>query len=388
MVERRGRARFRIIVTPLLLVLPTSCSDAQANGGAGPAGTSALPVEEWVVSSAPTLEIGQADGADAYLFQDIVSVARLGNGNIAVLDAGPAQLRFYDGGGVHVRTTGRKGGGPGEYRVPARVYRTHEDTLLVFDAGSGMETVVDTSGRFVRATRFEPVADDPFKRDAWLWRRMLIDGPRNAENRPHVVRALERLPISAAADSFQFVQVDGFGRLWTRREPHDPEQPSAWHVFGASGEPLGVVRTPARFQLQDIGEDYLAGRGWDEMGVERVQVFEYDAPPASAVEHHGAEASVRRATDMPEAILTGMRGLLRHAMSQQEIFYSKDYRYASRADQLEWPSEMEGYTVHIMGSGPRGYTMLIIHESAPGICGIKMGMGGPVGWTPGIVHCS
>lgn len=385
MVERRGHARFLIVVIPILI---TSCGDAQANAGGEPSGTSALPVEPWAVSSVPSVEIGQADGDDAYLFQDIVSVAVLGNGNVAVLDAGPAQLRFYDGQGAHLRTTGRKGGGPGEYRAPARVYRTHADTLLVFDSGSGMETVVDTSGGFVRATPFEPTAEGPFKRDAWLWRRMLIDGPRLVEHRGAVARALERLPVIAAADSFQFVQVDGFGRLWTRREPHDPEQPSTWHVFGPTGEPLGVVSTPARFQLQDIGAAYLAGRGWDEVGVERVQVFAYDAPQPSAVEQHGEIESVRPSTEMPEAILTGMRGLLRHATSQQEIFYSKGYRYASSAEQLEWPSDMEGYTVHIMGSGPRGYTMLIFHESAPGICGIKMGMGGPVGWTPGIVHCS
>jgi hypothetical protein len=383
----RGFLTSALLVPGLVLTL-SSCSEPQAAGATPNGGEGAMPSTEWRVDPAPILQIGESDGDDAYLFQDIVSVVMLGNGNIAVLDAGPAQLRFYDSSGRHIRTTGGKGSGPGEYRVPARVYHPHADTLLVFDSGLRMETTVDTGGKFVRAVRFEPPATQPFPRDTWLWRRTLVDGPSGIEDRGQLAYALERVPEVQAADSFRFVKVDTFSRLWTRTEPHDPDQPSTWHVFSLAGEPLAVVRTPARFQLQAIGEDRIAGRGWDELGVERVQVFAYDAPAPLWDDRARGTAAITSGDAMPEEIRNGMRGLLRQAMSQQEIFYSKDYSYASSADQLPWPDDMEGYTVHIMGSGPRGYTMLIFHASAPGTCGVTTGMGGPVGWTPGVVLCN
>ena len=383
----RGFLTSAVLVPGLVLTLST-CSEPQAAGATPNAAEEAIPSAEWPVDPAPTLQIGESDGDDAYLFQDIVSVVMLGNGNVAVLDAGPAHLRFYDSSGRHIRTTGGKGSGPGEYRVPARVYQPHADTLLVFDSGSRMETTVDTGGTFVRAVRFEPPATQPFPRDTWLWRRTLVDGPSGIEDRGHLAYALERVPAVQAADSFRFVKVDDFGRLWTRTEPHDPDQPSTWHVFSPAGDPLAIVRTPARFQLQAIAEDRIAGRGWDELGVERVQVYAYDAPaPVGEIRARGT-AAIPSGEAMPEEIRNGMRGLLRQAMTQQEIFYSKDYSYASSADQLPWPDDMEGYTVHIMGSGPRGYTMLIFHASAPGTCGVTTGMGGPVGWTPGVVLCN
>jgi hypothetical protein len=311
----------------------------------------------------------------------------LGNGNIAVLDGGVAQLRFYDPKGQHIRTTGRKGSGPGEFRAPARIYRTHADTRLFFDGGTLMESTVDTAGVFVRAVRFEVEPNQPFKRDAWLWRRVFVDGPVRTSDRGAVAAALERLPAMEAADSFLFVKIDGFGRLWTRHEPHDPEHPSTWHVFGASGQPLGVIRTPPRFQIQDIGTNRLAGRGWDELGVEHVQVFAYDAPPPP----QRSTLPVPDDLDLspgPRPLRRDIAGMLRNATSQQEIFYSMNSRYAWRADQLQWPEDMKGFSAHITASGPRGYTMIIFNANDGGACGVASGTGGPVGWTPGVILCN
>jgi hypothetical protein len=63
-------------------------------------------------------------------------------------------------------------------------------------------------------------------------------------------------------------------------------------------------------------------------------------------------------------------------------------RYAWRADQLQWPEDMKGFSAHITASGPRGYTMIIFNANDGGACGVASGTGGPVGWTPGVILCN
>jgi hypothetical protein len=392
MTRRRGARRENggcIIIVCVVLILG-GCGDPPVAGvTTGPVARAGV-IDTWSLEASPLVEIGEADGDEHYLFHDIVSVVRLPNGNIAVLDAGSAQLRFYDGEGRHLRTTGGEGSGPGEYRAPARLYLTHEDSLQVFDSRTRMETTVDTAGTFVRAVRYETREDETFTRDAWLYGRMLVDGPMLPVDRRAVRGALDRIPQAMAADSFTFVIIDGFGRPWARAEPHDPEQSSRWLVYGPDGDALATVRTPARFQLQHIGARFLAGRGWDTVSVERVQVFAYDAPDPTARPHrsHVLSADAPAPESMPDDTRRAMQSVLRNAMTQQEIFYSKSYHYAWRADQLEWPDDMKGLTVHITASGPSGYTILLFHASITGSCGVAVGTGGPVGWVPGVVSCT
>ncbi len=37
---------------------------------------------------------------------------------------------------------------------------------------------------------------------------------------------------------------------------------------------LGVVETPPRFQISQIGSDFMLGRWRDELGVEHVRMYE------------------------------------------------------------------------------------------------------------------
>ena len=51
------------------------------------------------------------------------------------------------------------------------------------------------------------------------------------------------------------------------------EESTDWEVFSPAGEWLGSVRTPARFTVFEIGEDYVLGSWRDNMDVEHVQVL-------------------------------------------------------------------------------------------------------------------
>jgi len=58
------------------------------------------------------------DGDLAYLFEDVRALARDAEGLIYVADSGSLTVRVFDHRGTHVYSFGRRGEGPGEFRIP------------------------------------------------------------------------------------------------------------------------------------------------------------------------------------------------------------------------------------------------------------------------------
>ena len=54
------------------------------------------------------------------------------------------------------------------------------------------------------------------------------------------------------------------------------QQGSDWNVFSPAGEWLGSVRLPARFEVFEIGWDYVLGRKLDEEDVPHPQLLRLD----------------------------------------------------------------------------------------------------------------
>jgi hypothetical protein len=90
--------------------------------------------------------------------------------------------------------------------------------------------------------------------------------------------AVARLPNPEYRPAYSALLVDTESCVWAP-EFHaatELEDPTDWQVFSPSGEWLGSVRTPARFTVFEIGEDYVLGVGRDDMDVEHVQVLRLD----------------------------------------------------------------------------------------------------------------
>lgn len=105
----------------------------------------------WRLSGRRILEIGVIEGDPAFEFFEISGASRLTDGRIAVAEDGASEIRFYDSHGNHLYSTGRKGGGPGEFGSITSMSVTPEDTLVVLDSRNRRISYFDPAGTFKRS---------------------------------------------------------------------------------------------------------------------------------------------------------------------------------------------------------------------------------------------
>ena len=138
-----------------------ACADAGSDGpdvvvrdSAGvtivehPAPTETTP--RWTIDSVATLEIGMLEGPPEYQFEWVAEAQRLDDGTILVADGGASELRFYDASGRHIRSAGRQGEGPGEFRGLGQVWLGAADSIVVYDYQLARASVFSPAGEFAR----------------------------------------------------------------------------------------------------------------------------------------------------------------------------------------------------------------------------------------------
>lgn len=87
-----------------------------------------------------------------------------------------------------------------------------------------------------------------------------------------VVRdAVDRMGVPESVPAFQSIIVDRGGWYWAELYRLDLAAPPTWLVFDPRGEAHGLIETPARFTVYDIGENFILGRWIDDLGVEHVR---------------------------------------------------------------------------------------------------------------------
>jgi hypothetical protein len=124
-------------------------------------------IDEWFLSSEPSLEIGLMDGDEPYQFHDVVGVVRFPDGRIVIGNAGTSELRVFDREGRHVVTTGGVGEGPGEFRRLSSIDITRSDSLVVFDSNTWRVSILDPSAEFVRSWSLESLGRGVFPNRVW-----------------------------------------------------------------------------------------------------------------------------------------------------------------------------------------------------------------------------
>jgi hypothetical protein len=90
--------------------------------------------------------IGVADGAEEYMLGEISDIALGRDGSLYVFDRQVPTIRQYDAQGKFLRTIGRRGAGPGEYRSASGLAAMPDGRLLLWDTGNWRINVYSAKG--------------------------------------------------------------------------------------------------------------------------------------------------------------------------------------------------------------------------------------------------
>jgi hypothetical protein len=133
------------------------------------------------------------------------------------------------------------------------------------------------SGRLERIVRWSGEGLEITEADIAAYREAQLAAV-SAADRPAVERGLRELPMPPALPAFQRIEADSDGNLWVQRFRRPGETSMQWLIFDPDGVWLGSVRVPAQFEITDIANNRLLGIARDDLGVERVLVYEIIKP--------------------------------------------------------------------------------------------------------------
>jgi hypothetical protein len=166
-----------------------------------------VEVDRWRVPDSPVLEIGVSEGAAEYQLDNVRSALRLADGRIVVANAGTHEIRFYDRAGRFIRSVGREGAGPGEFRSITWLRRFATDSLAVFDRRSLRITIFDDDGELIRSLNVAQLPGITFPNPIGLFDdgKVLVNSPTSPDQGSSATRII-RDPVTCHL-------VDSDGRL-------------------------------------------------------------------------------------------------------------------------------------------------------------------------------
>ena len=153
----------------------------------------------WTVDPAPQLSIGEVEGDEGYLLGWVIDAKIQNDGSIVVADRQSRLIRVYDSLGVHLRTFGGAGDGPGEFNGLGALW-TDGSRIGGFDTRIARFTLFSANGQVLSTTSI-PQTEGRF--NAWAGRY---------PNDDHVVgRLTNTLTPPPRPDSMEFARFGEVG---------------------------------------------------------------------------------------------------------------------------------------------------------------------------------
>ncbi len=139
-----NRTLARLLTLPLLACASTGALSAQT--------------PEWSVDSTWAMSVGEGpdEGHQLLWVRDAVL---LEDGRLVVLSAGTKDLRVFSPDGTFIRTVGREGEGPGEFKFPVGFRLLPSGHLLVYDRGNRRVTEFDMEWEVIGTERVSYAMD-------------------------------------------------------------------------------------------------------------------------------------------------------------------------------------------------------------------------------------
>ena len=113
------------------------------------------------LSDEPTFLVGDNQDDESQWFSYVSGVGALSDGSVVVAERGSGQLRVYDRTGAHLRSMGRVGEGPGEFRQLWFLRVLPGDTIWAGDFRPMRYFVHSSAGEWIRTIGFDPVYPNP-----------------------------------------------------------------------------------------------------------------------------------------------------------------------------------------------------------------------------------
>lgn len=122
---------------------------------------------EWHLSPEPEVHISGMGGDSTPYLSRVANAVWMHDGSVLVGDRDGSQIHIYSADGDFLRSFGKEGDGPGEFKRIMRVSVTQGDTILVFDASHNRVSIYDASKGLVRSIPLAPDDSQFYSWKAW-----------------------------------------------------------------------------------------------------------------------------------------------------------------------------------------------------------------------------
>jgi hypothetical protein len=135
-------------------------------------------------------------------------------------------------------------------------------------------TAYDPTGRSLSRMRVRVNPRPVSSAQIAAYRAEVLENVGEAD-RPEWAQALDAAPYPRRMPALAGLVASDDGNLWVRayHPLGAPDVESRWTVFDPEWRPVAVVKGPVRFQVFQIGPDWVLGRQVDEEGVEHVRMY-------------------------------------------------------------------------------------------------------------------
>ncbi|HUG39405.1 MAG TPA: 6-bladed beta-propeller [Longimicrobiales bacterium] len=145
-----------------------------------------------------------------------------------------------------------------------------------FHVGTGVDAdlrVYGEEGGLERVSRWEVPARQVTDEDRAALRSHLLASARTDNARRRDETFLAEAPQAERMPRYQAAVVDAEQNVWLERYRAPWEAGPIWDIIDPGGAWLGAVETPPRFEIRQIGPDFVLGTWRDEADVAYVRVY-------------------------------------------------------------------------------------------------------------------